>query len=93
LSMVFAEFICVLVCRPKARAHRRLRQADSPRPYLKTWDRRTTMRYLYDALGRRVSAYAPTKGKTNFTYDGDYSAFVTFRSVTIASVLWAKRMP
>jgi RHS repeat-associated protein len=29
------------------------------------------MRYLYDALGRRVSAYAPTKGKTNFTYDGD----------------------
>jgi RHS repeat-associated protein len=32
--------------------------------------RKQTVRYKYDALGRRVAQYAGAKGQTKFTYDG-----------------------
>jgi RHS repeat-associated protein len=33
--------------------------------------RKQTVRYVYDALGRRVMRYGTTQGKTKFTYDGE----------------------
>jgi|GEM_PF-1290312 len=37
----------------------------------KVWDRKSTIRYVYDALGRRVAQYGGAKGQTKFTYEGD----------------------
>ena len=36
----------------------------------KAWDRKTTVRYVYDALGRRVAQFDGVKGRTKFTYEG-----------------------